>query len=252
MVKNYYAVTLLFHFMSLTATGQEPIHTKQTQEARAYISPSVETLQKDKDFCIKTLADESSDINALSPSGKTALQLLTLYFINNFTTEQLIAHALKRGANVNVQDEFERTPLFFVTAYTLCPEIFAEKQATLDIELAKNKEAATKTKTNDQDTTTKSTIVEKDTPLPTQKSTRNPLHDRTLSLAVIELLLAFNADPTVTDIDGISPLLLAISTGDEEVVELFSRYGMLEKIFQENGTEEDSAEVSMENTTTEE
>ena len=268
MLKKYYAITLLFQFVSLTATEQREAvksdlakastnsgpqrgSSQETPEARTYVSPSIETLQADKEFCLKTLSDDASDINALSPSGKTALQLLTLYFINNFTTEGLIAHALKRGANANVRDELDRTPLFFVTAYALCPEVFAEKQAALDTTLAENQEATTdtlRTKTDDKDTkATKdeaTTKVEKDVEVSTPKTTRNPLHDRTLSLAVVELLLAFSADPTVTDADDISPLLLAVSTGDQEVVELFARYGMLERIFQENGITEASMQAS--------
>jgi ankyrin repeat protein len=216
-----------------TSTKVDKHLPKEVAIVRAYESPSVATLQADKEFCLRTLSDEASDINALSPSGKTTLQLLTLYFINNFTTEKLIAQTLKRGANANVRDELERTPLFFVTAYALCPEVFAEKQAALDTSLSQE---ATK-KSSSIAEAKKDTSVEKSNEkteeVSTPKATRNPLHDRASSLAVVELLLAFSADPTVTDKDGISPLLLAVSTGDEEMVELFARYGLLERIFQD-------------------
>jgi ankyrin repeat protein len=225
MLKKYYAIILLLHCSSVIKPEETVATTEkkqETQEVQIYASPSIETLQADKEFCLKTLSDETADINALSPSGKTTLQLLTLYFINNFSTEKLMARALKRGADANVRDEQERTPLFFVAAYALCPEVFAEKQKTLDNFLEAEKNAI-------EDSAT--------------KITRNPLHNRTLSLAVVELLLAFNADPTVTDADGISPLLLAVSTGDQEIVELFARYGLMEKIFQA----EDARELSKEN-----
>ena len=247
--KNVLAVAFLTQALSIYATSttqksqnthvqvavtQLPAEQKQeAPEVRTYVSPSVETLQADKDFCLKTLSDDTADINALSPSGKTTLQLLTLYFINNFSTEQLIAHALKRGADANVSDELDRTPLFFVTAYALCPEVFAEKQAALDDSLKAEKNIETKAVEviTEKDTSAEKT-EEKAAEVSAPKTTRNPLHDRTLSLAVVELLLAFSADPTVTDKDGISPLLLAVSTGDQEIVELFARYGMLERIFQ--------------------
>jgi len=247
MLKKYYAIILLLHCSSVIKAEETVTTTEkkqETQEVQTYASPSIETLQADREFCLKTLSDKTTDINALSPSGKTTLQLLTLYFINNFTTEKLIAHALERGADANVRDELDRTPLFFVTAYALCPEIFAEKQIALDDSLAEEKK--TETKTVDI-TTEKNTSVEQNkkeaTEVPTPKITRNPIHDRTLSLAVVELLLAFNANPTVTDADGISPLLLAVSTGDQEVVELFARYGLMEKIFKA----EDAIELSKEN-----
>lgn len=246
MLKKYCAVALLFHLAALAATEQK----QKTQEIRTYVSPSLETLQADKEFCLKTLSDENADINGLSPSGKTTLQLLTLYFINNFTTERLIGHALKRGANANIRDEQERTPLFFVTAYTLCPEVFAEKQAALDDSLTETNTDKKEVKiTTNKDTSAEKTI-EKAIETSTSKATRNPLHDRTLSLAVVELLLAFSADPTVTDKDGISPLLLAVSTGDQEMVELFARYGLLERIFQDSSSL--VATVTTENTRTEE
>ncbi len=236
--KNALAIALLMHTLSAYATPDTQVTASPAQEettqTRTYETPSLETLQADKEFCLKILSDEASDINALSPSGKTALQLVTLYFINNFTTEQLIAHALKRGADANVRDELERTPLFFVTAYALCPKVFEEKQNALDESLAQ--EAGEKS----------SSIVEakkevEGAETPTPKISRNPLHGRTLSLAVVELLLAFNADPTVTDKDGISPLLLAVSTGDQEVVELFARYGLMERIF--HASTDDSSNI---------
>jgi ankyrin repeat protein len=212
----------------LTAPHSQLVTKQQTSSQNAYENPSPEILQADKEFCLKTISDMDSDINALSPSGKTSLQLLILYFINNFTTERLIALALKRGANANVRDEQGRTPLFFITAYTLCPKVFEEKQAAVDTMVAsqhrqeETSEAATKT-------------VEIS---PSTQAARNPLHDRSVSLAVLELLLAFSADPTITDKDDISPLLLAVTTGDQEVVELFARYGLLEKIFQEIAKQE--------------
>ena len=268
--KNVLAVALIAQSLSIyaTSTTQESqnthvqvvvtqLPTEQKQEApevRTYVSPSVETLQADKEFCLKTLSDETADINALSPSGKTTLQLLTLYFINNFTTEQLIAHALKRGADANVRDELERTPLFFVTAYALCPEVFAEKQAALDDSLASSAKASEDLATDKRGIANKEDITvektdEKAAEVSTQKTFRNPLHDRTLSLAVVELLLAFSADPTVTDTDGMSPLLLAVSTGDKEMVELFARYGLMERIFQESS--ENKMEATAEEPTNE-
>jgi hypothetical protein len=237
--KNILAIALVVQTFLTCGSQEKQIEQPQQQIAtsKTYNSPSVETLQADKEFCLKTLSDGNSDINGLSPSGKTTLQLLILYFINNFTTEQLIAHALKRGADTNVRDKLERTPLFFVTAYILCPEVFAEKQAALDDSLKAQKNPETKIieVIAEKDTSVEKN-EEKAAEVSTPKITRNPLHDRTLSLAVVELLLAFNADPTVTDADGISPLLLAVSTGDQEMVELFARYGLLERIFQENGT----------------
>ncbi len=266
--KNVLAVALLAQSLSIytTSTTQESqnthvqvaltqLPTEQKQEApevRTYVSPSVETLQADKEFCLKTLSDETADINALSPSGKTTLQLLTLYFINNFTTEQLIAHALKRGADANVHDELDRTPLFFVTAYALCPEVFAEKQAALDDSLKTEKKIETKAVEviTEKDTSAEKT-EEKAAEVSAPKITRNPLHDRTLSLAVVELLLAFNADPTVIDKDGISPLLLAVSTGDQEMVELFARYGLMERIFQSSEAKaEETADADQTRTVT--
>ena len=216
--KNVLAIALLTQTLSIYATSpiqenkdaqtvhitvtQSPAEQKQeAPEVRTFVSTSIETLQADNEFCLKTLSDDASDINALSPSGKTTLHLLTLSFLNNFDTKELIAYALKRGANVNAGNESGKTPLFFVTAYALCSETFA--------------------------------------------ATQNPLHDRTLNLSMIELLLAFNADPTITDTDGWSPLLLAVAIGDQEMMELFVRYGLMERIFQAEAAMESSMEASV-------
>lgn len=225
------ATTLFAHLLSLHAvpTQQPAGELTNTTSKPSHDNPYPEILKADKEFCLSIISDEKADINALSPSGKTALQLLILYFINNFSTERLIAHALKRGANANVQDEKGRTPLIFITAYTLCPKVFEEKQAMVD---------KTQTIENKNQEVVGTTDKNENTSEEISKIGRNPLHDRSVNLAVMELLLAFSADPTITDNDNISPLLLAVTTGDQEMVELFARYGLLEKIFQEITLEE--------------
>lgn len=246
MVKKF-GIVLLLSQLSFASSEQSDEVTQITatpSEASTYHSPSVETIQADKAFCLATLRNPEAPIDGLSPSGKTSLQLLTLYFINNFDTRQLIQLALKRGANANIVDEHGRTPLFFVIAYTLCPEVFGEKQKELDDapNQAQTTPALTKTEVSlDQAfSTTKNCTAqekmhrEKDTTQANQQPHRNPLHDKAVSMEVIKMFLSYKADPTHTDHQGISPLLLAITVGNQEIIDLFVEYGLLEKIFDES------------------
>lgn len=246
MFKKNLLVFLFLQAFSLCATTEvAEKKPADKQESTKSSSPSAKILRLDKDFCLQILSDEHTNINETSPSGKTPLQLLALYFINNFHTEQLIALSLKRGANANICDELGRTPLFFLVAYALCPEMFVEKQKELDDSVTSSSKKAFVNEESKKDSAVeKSSSPDLATTADDTKSSRNPLHDRTLTMAVIELLLSFSADPTIADHDGISPLLLAISVGDQEMVELFARYGLLEKIFQEEQSEEKNTNLA--------
>ncbi len=259
MVKKSLALVLISQIFVCHTTDSVIVATPQVavkspSNTQTYQSPSVETIKADKEFCLTTLRNPEADVNALSPSGKTPLQLLTLYFINNFETRQLMALALKRGANVNIIDEQGRTPLFFVVAYALCPEVFGEKQKALDdaSNAAQQVPAlqTTEVPLDDAVATTNAGTSQEQSTVQTEQGTtqgavptkpmRNPLHDKAVSMEVIEMFLAHKADPTHTDHQGISPLLLAITMGSQEMIDLFARYGLLEKIFadqQEQTTE---------------
>gem|GEM_PF-2571564 len=240
-MKNVVLLALVGQVFFVVAE-EEVMHVTVTQpvtpESKA---PSVETIRKDRDFCLETLHNNDTNIDALSPSGKTPLQLLTLYFINNVPTQKLMQYALVRGANVDVTDELGRTPLFFVVAYALCPEIFEQKQKEFDVthptpiaevaEVPLDDVAASKNVLTAEAPTAEGKTADQQIHTSAEQKARNPLHDRAVAREVIELLLKFKADPTHTDAQGISPVLLAITVGDQEILELFARYKPLDELF---------------------
>lgn len=260
MVKKCLALVVISRIFVCCAADSVVVATpqvavKSSSNTQTYHSPSVEIIKADKEFCLATLRNPEADVNALSPSGKTPLQLLTLYFINNFETRQFMALALKRGANVNISDEQGRTPLFFVVTYALCPEVFGEKQKALDdasnaaqqvpalqtAEVSLDDAVATVNTDSSQEQATVQTNQTTQDTVPV-KPVRNSLHEKAVSMEVIEMFLSHKADPMHTDHQGISPLLLAITMGSQEIIDLFAHYGLLEKIFADQ--EEQSTENS--------
>ncbi len=181
----------------------EPIQRIFTQDEK----------KADLDFCIEAvnnIGQEGFDPDAISPSGVTALQLLVLYYIHGIVdADKAIAQILKAGASVDIQAALDKTPLYFITAYTALTN---ENNLALEIQ---------EPETINDETTDQTKHKESQK----QESTRVlTIQSREKNLALLDTLLQYGANPLIADNEGITPLHMAIATQDMDILQLFATY----------------------------
>lgn len=171
---------------------------------------SVDDKKADLDFCIQVVNDmgtEGFNPDALSPSGVTALQLLTFYYMHGITdADQAIEELLKNKATVNIQGPILKTPLFFITAYTALTNQAAQ-QALISNDI--QDENAEVVMAQPQQTTT----------LMFQNA-----HSREKNLTLLDLLLSYGANPFTPDENENTPFDIAIQLQDMDILNLFAKY----------------------------
>lgn len=232
------ALTLFFPLLSEEATPpceqnitttpvtSEPTSDKQQTEIqlRAFTD-------EDITYFKKALYDKNADMNALSPSGFTLLEILCFLYLKNIPTELLMQVILLRGADVNALGKSKKTALHLISYYGLFPEMFEQLQKEdkdsqtapdkVEKETSKNSEAEDTVKNEDNDNKQNANI---------------PLRDKQDILKTIELLLAYGANPFIGDENGITPLHLILQKKDADLINLLIEYEWLQLIAEENET----------------
>ncbi len=171
----------------------------------------VDNKKADLDFCVQAVNDmgtEGFNPDALSPSGVTALQLLTFYYMHGIIdADQAMEALLKNKATVDIQGPILKTPLFFITAYTTLTNQAAQ-QALVSSEVQ-----------SDEDTDTLTTQPQATTAL----MFPNP-HSREKNLALLDMLLSYGANPFTPDENKDTPFDIALQSQDMDILNLFVKY----------------------------
>lgn len=215
----------------LDAVTKSAVNSDTPAVEAVQITPTEDQKLADLQFCKDVLLNPTANVNALTPSGITLCQLLTVLYLNSIPTESALNTILLRGGDVNAVGATKKTPLYYIVCYTSCPEIFekieAEKVATTaqkETTETSTKKVTTTEKAPAQEDTTKSTHEKSKT----EQVQKTALRDRETNLQVVELLLAFGADPLLADESNVSPLQIAVAKRDFDVLNLFAKYGWIE------------------------
>ncbi len=199
---------------------------KFTSVARAKGQLTEKDKKADLDYCKTVLSDPNADVNSVTPSGIPVLEFLSILYLNNLPVEGAMLQLLARGADVNVFSFNTKTPLYYLTCYTVCPEFFekiqAEKSAKVTTEEDKDTTKATPTK--------EEKVAASKTEEPAAQELAMTLRDKETNLQVMELLLYFGANPLVGDENGVTPVHLALSKKDSDVLNLFVKYGWIQVV----------------------
>lgn len=171
---------------------------------------------------IAFLLDLGVDINTKykSLNGGTALILASRYRTSNI---DVVEELIKRGANLEIQDDYKKTALFYAVASDkgdivklliennaqITPDVFVEAVRHEDIMKLFIKYFP-KIDVNMKDSLGQTALMEA---------------VRTGNLSLIGLLLGYGADINVKDNKGDTPLLLAVQHGNLNVVKLLIENG---------------------------
>ena len=189
-----------------------PTETPSDDQAEAAVTTVAPDDKKaDLDFCVQAVNEmgtEGFNPDALSPSGVTALQLLTFYYMHGIIdADQAIEELLKNKATVDIQGPILKTPLFFITAYTALTNQ-ATQQAVISSEVQ-----------SDENTETVTAQAQKPTTLMFQNS-----HSREKNLALLNTLLSYGANPFIADENKNTPFDIAVQTQDMDILNMFAKY----------------------------
>ncbi len=218
--------------VSVTTQGNT-VDGLATPEQKVVFVPRGQLTDNDKkadlDYCRKVLSDPNTDVNSVIPSGIPVLEFLSILYLNNLPVEGAILQLLARGADVNTMSSNTKTPLYYLTCYTVCPEFFEKIQG----------EKSTKTVAEDKVEKTAQSKIEEDD----AQNLSITLRDRETNLQVMELLLYFGANPLIGDENGVTPVHLALSKKDEDALNLFVKYGWIQLVedHEQDATQQESA-----------
>ena len=202
-------ITIPSKEQAVSASVVTPEPTKDEQQPTIQLRAFTD---EDISYFKKALYDKNADMNALTPSGFTLLEILCFLYLRNLPTELLIKVVLLRGADVNALGKSKKTALHLITLYALFPELF-EKLQKEDVEKETSNNSEAKNTTENKEESTKLPLLSK--------------HD---VLKTIELLLTYGANPFIEDENGITPLHLILQKKDVDLINLLIEYEWLQLI----------------------
>lgn len=232
----YILTAILLASSPLAAATQQATQAPATPSTSTSVHPTEAVIKADLAYCGSVLNNPEADINSNTPSGMPVLVFLTTLYLNHIPVAPTILYALTRQADPNILGHNGKTPLYYLTAFYLCPELFEKKTDKKEVTKADEAQTPQEAPVAQETTTTQ-------TPEAAQEETY--VNDADTTLQLIELFLFFGGNPLLEDGDKTSPVHLAASKQNIALLSLFQKYGWI-TILQENDTQELMIEIQQE------